>query len=165
MKIKSLLIIVIITFGGLKAECQNKMGYRVPTNAKSIPALVTSAFKSKYPDILLHGWYATHANYWTHDYSSGWYSDWYGQRSIEVYTFEKPTYFEVEFTDNPGEVSRALYNLYGVWYQTRTQIRVFPFDVKEALKLTEYENWKISTLKEKIEDQGWPDPIYRFNVN
>jgi hypothetical protein len=165
MKISSLLIIVSFLLCGLKSDCQNKMGYRVPTNAKSVPASVTTAFNKKNPDILLHGWYATHASYWAHDFSSDWYSDWYGQRTIEVYTYEKPTYYEVEFTDYPGEVSRSLYNLYGVWFQTRTQIKAFPFDVKEALKTSQYETWKISALKERIEAQGWPTSIYRFYVS
>jgi hypothetical protein len=144
---------------------QETTGYRQPASKKAIPQEVQSAFMSIYPDVLVKGWFVTHLVYWQNDYSSGWYSDWYGARTITVYTYQKPTYYEVEFEDQPGELSRAIFNVYGYWYETRTQIKGFPLDVKESLKNSEYGLWKISPIREKMESPAWPLPIYRFKVS
>ena len=144
---------------------QETVGYRQPASKKAIPIEVQSAFVTQYPDVMVKGWFVTHLVYWQNDYSSDWYYDWYGTRTITVYSYQKPTYYEVEFEDQPGELSRAIFNIYGYWYETRTQVKGFPFVVKESLKNSEYGLWKISPLREKIESPAWPLPIYRFKVN
>lgn len=144
---------------------QNVVAQRQPASEKSIPKMVTSTFKEQYPDVLLIGWYVTHLTYWQNDYSSDWYSGWYGQRTVVIYTYEKPNYYEVEFINNPGELSRAIYNVYGYWYETRTQIKGLTMPIIEALKTSKYNGWKISAIKEKLESPMWPVDIYRFQVS
>lgn len=144
---------------------QSTTAYRLPSGEKAIPKLVLSTFKEMYPDILLQGWYITHLTYWQNDYSSGWYTDWYGQRTLVVYQYEKPMYFEVEFINRPGELSRAIYNVYGYWYETRSQVKGLPLTIIEILKESEYNGWKISGLKERIESPAWSLDIYRFKVS
>lgn len=146
-------------------QAQTAVSYRQPANAKAIPQLVKDTFRQQYPDVMLKGWFVTHISYWQNDISSSWYSDWYGQRTVVVYSFEKPTYFEVEFMNSPGELSRAIYNLYGYWYETRSQVRSLPSAVIDALKASEYSGWKVSPLKERIESPGWLLDVYRFKVS
>ncbi|MFC2100931.1 hypothetical protein ACFLRZ_03780 [Bacteroidota bacterium] len=144
---------------------QSVQEQRVPASEKAIPVVVLKAFKLSYPDALIKGWYITHITYWYNDMSSGWYSDWYGQRTIIVYVYEKPNYFEVEFIDQPGELSRAIFNKYGYWYETRTRLKGLPQIILESLKQTKYADWKRSVLVEKIESAEWPETIYRFRVS
>ena len=163
--LKRILPILFLCCITLSSVAQSSTGYRVPAGIKAIPKVVQSTFTEQYPDVLLQGWFVTHITYWQNDISSGWYSDWYGERNYVVYRYEKPSYFEVEFMKDPGELSRAIYNLYGYWYETRTRISGLPTSVSDALKGTAYAGWKISTLKERIEGPGWPLAIYRFKVS
>jgi len=144
---------------------QNVVAQRKPASEKAIPKIVLNIFKEQYPDVLVKEWYITHLTYWQNDYSSDWYYGWYGQRIVVVYTYEKPNYFEVEFIKNPGELSRAIYNIYGYWYETRTQINGLTMGIHDALKASKYSDWKISTTKEKLESPMWPVEIYRFQVS
>jgi len=158
-------LIVIALFVASSNYSQEFAGYRQPASPKAIPKLVMNEFNANYPDALTKSWYVTHLVYWQNDCSSNWYYDWYGPRNVTIYTFEKPTYFEVEFVDNPGELSRAIYNLYGYWFETRTQINSLPKSIIESLQSSEYKGWKISSFKERIESPSWPNDIYRFQVS
>jgi hypothetical protein len=158
-----LLLIYIST--NLTLSAQNIEAQRVFVNEKTVPKLILSTFKNQYHDILLKGWYVTHLNYWQNDYSSDWYNGWYGQRTIIIYPYQKPNYYEVEFIDNPGELSRAIYNIHGYWYETRTQIKGLTPGIIETLKASKYDGWKISSTKEKLVTPAWPDEIYRFQVS
>ena len=155
------LFLAILSINGL---AQQTVAQRQPASEKAIPKAVVSVFAEQYPKARVMGWYATHITYWMNDYSSNWYTGWYGQRNVVVYSFEKPTYFEVEFTLLPGEVSRAIYNSYGYWYETRTQIKGLTLDIMNALKVSKYHDWKLSPVMEKLESPMWPVEIYRFNM-
>ena len=144
---------------------QTEQAYRVPLPTKSVPPIVLNAFNKQYPDVMLKSWYVTHITYWYNDVSSSWYYNWYGPRTAVVYVYEVPNYFEVEFTDQPGELSRAIYNRFGYWHETRTQLKGLPSNIIESLNDTKYAEWKKSKLKEKIETPEWPEPIYRFRVS
>lgn len=163
-KIISLLIISFLC-SAIRADAQNVVAQRMPAGEKAIPKMVSSTFKTQYPDVLIRGWYITHLTYWQNDYSSDWYSGWYGQRTTVIYVYEKPNYFEVEFINNPGELSRAIYNLHGYWYETRTQIKSLTKGIYDALKNSKYSGWKISSIMEKTESPMWPVEIYRFQVS
>ena len=134
-------------------------------NTKLIPKTVLDAFNQRYPDVLLRAWYVTHLTYWQNDYSSNWYTGWYHQRTVVVYHFQKPNYFEVEFVGDPGETSRAIYNIYGQWYETRTQIKSLTKDIYNVLKGSKYSDWQLSSTMEKIESSMWPVEIYRFHLS
>jgi hypothetical protein len=168
MSKKLQIISVLILFSLLAMKntiAQNVVAQRQPASEKAIPKLVVETFKYQYPDIYLNGWYITHLTYWQNDYSSDWYYGWYSKRTVVIHTYEKPNYFEVEFSANPGELSRAIYNKYGYWYETRTQIKGLTMAIHNALKASKYNGWKISTLMEKLESPDWPVEIYRFQVS
>lgn len=159
------LVLVFIFSATLSVNSQSVIAQRQAAGVKSIPKVVLSTFQEKYPDVLVRNWYVTHLTYWQNDYSSDWYNAWYGQRTVVIYTYEKPNFYEVEFIDNPGETSRAIYNIYGYWYETRTLIKGLSKGILEALKNSKYSAWKISPIMEKLESPAWPDPIYRFHVS
>lgn len=164
---KKKLLITLILFGGslLNAHSQNVTAQRIAANEKAIPEIVIKTFKLQYPNVLLQGWFVTHLTYWQNDYSSDWYNGWYGQRTVIIYKYEKPNYYEVEFINNPGEYSRAIYNIYGHWYETRSKIKSLPMGIHKALENSKYREWKLSPVKEKIESPMWPVDIYRFQVS
>ncbi len=163
---KLLVIPVFICFIFVSvANSQNVTAHREPAIERAIPKLVIETFKDQYPDILLIGWYITHLVYWQNDYSSNWYTGWYTQRTIVTYNYEKPNYFEVEFVDQPGELSRAIYNRYGYWYETRTKISGLTMAIYDSIKESKYSGWEISKTMEKLESPMWPMEIYRFHVS
>ena len=163
---KKIIVVLAITLGSMVEICaQNIVAQRQPASERAIPKIVLNTFKEQYPNVFLKGWFITHLTYWQNDYSSDWYYGWYGQRTIVVYTYETPNYFEVEFIGDPGELSRAIYNVYGYWYETRTQIKGLTMGIHEALKASKYNGWKISAVKEKLESPMWPVEIYRFQVS
>ena len=164
-KITITLLFLFLVVSSLAGYSQNVVAQRQPASEKVIPPIVLYTFKQQYPDAFLQGWYVTHLTYWQNDYSSDWYNGWYGQRTVVIYTYQKPNYFEVEFINNPGELSRAIYNIYGYWYETRTQIKGLPLNIHNALKESKYNGWKISLVKEKLESPAWPVEIYRFQVS
>ena len=164
-KIKIISLLIFFIGSTLTVYSQNVVAQRQLASEKSIPKIVLSTFKEQYPSVLLRGWYVTHLTYWQNDYSSDWYYGWYGQRTVVVYTYQKPNYYEVEFVNNPGELSRAIYNIYGYWYETRTQIKGLTMSIHNALKDSKYNGWKISKTMEKLESPMWPIEIYRFQVS
>lgn len=164
-KITIVFLLFFLINSVITVSAQNVVAQRQPASEKAIPKIVSNNFKKQYPDVLLKGWFVTHLTYWQNDYSSDWYHGWYGQRTVVVYTFQKPNFYEVEFVDHPGELSRAIYNIYGYWYETRTQINGLTMGIHQALKASIYNGWKISSTKEKLESPMWPDEIYRFQVS
>jgi len=165
MKTKHILTLLIALFFAHAGWSQGTVAQRQRANEAVIPKAVMKVFKEQYPDVMIKGWYVTHITYWQNDYSSGWYNDWYGQRNVVVYSYSKPSYYEVEFVADAGELSRAIYNLNGYWYETRSQLRGLPLPIIEALQASKYANWKISPMKERIEAPGWPVDVYRFKVS
>jgi len=159
------LLFFVLTISSQMTIAQNEYEQRLPAKKSVVPKAVLNTFNEQYPDVLVKGWYATHITYWYNDVSSGWYSDWYGTRPVVVYTYEKPNYFEVEFVGEYGGLSRSIYNRFGHWYETRTQLRGLPLTVMEALKQTKYADWKRSFLVEKIESDSWMETIYRFRMH
>ena len=162
--LKTTLLLLIFLPVAQSAFAQTKVEYRKTASVKAIPKIVIDSFREHYPNVLVQGWYSTHLTYWQQDRSSGWYSDWYGQRSFVAFSYEKPTYFEVEFIDQPGEISRVIFDLHGYWYETRSKVKALPLTVQEGLKQSEYNGWWVSDLKERIGSPGWPIDVYRFNV-
>ena len=162
---KYIFILSIVLSFSIDCISQNSFSQRVPASKKAIPALVLNVFNEAYPNVLVQGWYITHISYWYNDISSGWYSDWYPSAPEIIFVYEVPNYFEVEFIDQPGEYSRAIYNRYGYWYQTRSKISGLPEKVIESLSKSEYATWKRSKLMEKIDSNEWPEPVYRFKIS
>lgn len=144
---------------------QNTSLYRQPVIEKNIPKIVSTTFKVSYPDAYVFNWYITHISYWYDDYSGGWYNNWYGPRQVVVYTYTEPAYFEVEFSAEPGETSRAIYNRYGYWFETRTKLSGLPANIADSLKNSKYGAWNWSIHKERIEAPGMPGSIYRLKVS
>ncbi len=165
-KFKTCIIFLLLIFAiTLNGHSQNVTAHRQPVSVKTVPKPITTNFNKQYPHVLLLGWYSTHLTYWQNDHSSDWYKGWYGQRKIVAYTYLNPNYYEVEFMDHPGETSRAIYNLYGQWFETRTKINGLNTSIRESLKASKYYGWKISSTMEKIESPMWPIEIYRFHVS
>ena len=139
----------------------------MPANVKAVPTVVVDIFKEQYPNVMVRGWFVTHISYWQQDISSGWYTDWYGnsRRNVVVYTYEKPNHYEVEFIDQFGLLSRAVYNRYGYWHETRSQLKGLPMVCINSLAESKYADWKRSAMSERIETADWPDPVYRFGMS
>lgn len=163
--IQHLLIACILLFSSLTLSAQTMQAQRLRANPSAIPKAVQQVFQEQYPDVLVKGWFVTHITYWHNDMSAGWYTDWYGTRTVVVQTYEKPNYFEVEFMGDEGGLSRSIYNKFGYWYETRTQLRGLPLVALEALKATKYAEWKRSPFVEKIDAAGWNNTLYRFKVS
>lgn len=165
-KIKVVGILMLVCFLNIgTTNAQNVVAQRKNVPERIVPELVIEMFQAQYPNVLLKGYFVTHLVYWQNDYSSDWYSGWYSQRTVVIYTYEQPNYYEIEFINNPGELSRAIYNKYGYWYETRTQIKGLTMAILDALKASKYNGWKISSVKEKLESPDWPVEIYRFQVS
>lgn len=164
---KTFLTLALVVCSTLSFAQSDTFERRVPASAKAIPKVVFETFKEQYPNAKIDSWYVTHITYWQQDISSGWYRDWYGniRRDVVVMTYEKPNYFEVEFMDVYGSLSRAIYNRYGYWYETRAQLKGLPMACLETLATSKYKDWKRSRLTERIETAEWPDPVYRFSVS
>lgn len=164
---KNLRSIVIITtllsIPFCMALAQREVSYRIVLDDAEVPKEVRAAFKAKYPNTFMSIWYTSHITYWYEDYATAWYGDWHITRINTVHTFEFPSYFEVEFYRNEQN-SRAIYNRYGQWFETRTKLIALPDDISQKLKASEYGNWSWSKHKERIEVPGMPDSIYRLEV-
>jgi len=161
---RRLIITYLLLLPFLISHAQEVITYRQKTDEKKLPAIVVENFLKKYQDVFLEGWYETHLIHWQNDLHYNWYDEWYIDRTIVIYTYEKPNYYEVEFIYNPGEQSRAIYNIHGYWHETRTQINGLPAAIVEALRETKYKDWNLSVHMEKMESPMWPLAIYRFQV-
>jgi len=158
-KLLTILFIIVLSnsFG------QNAKTYRQMVEINNVPKNVKTEFNLRYPKSFVKMWYITNITYWYEDYGPANYNNWYKQRTVVVYRFDQPSYYEVEFL-NQDENSRAVFNRYGTWFETRTQVQQLPEKIKKALKNSEYGAWKWSDYKEKIEAPGMQGPIYRMAV-
>ena len=161
---KTFVLIILIGFNFTMVKAQTVNEHLVEIPEKNIPKEVIRSFRDLYPNITMRTWYTTHISYWYSDYRTDWYGNWYENRVVVESNFQQPNYYEVNFLEGPGEVSRAMFNKYGFWYETRTQLTMLPQNVQDALAKTQYADWKRSRHKEKIEAPGWPLPVYRFRV-
>jgi len=161
---KIFVFVAMVTFFTNGSFAQEVIEYRKKINEKLLPAIVEDNFVKKYREVMLEGWYETHLIHWHNDLHAEWYDEWYIERTMVIYTYDKPNYYEVEFIEYPGEYSRAIYNLHGYWHETRTQIKGLPKPIVESLQQTEYKDWNLSQHMEKMESPAWPYAIYRFHV-
>ncbi len=150
---------IIICFYG-----QNNKSSRQVIETNNVPQKVRTEFKTRYPGAFVKMWYVTNITYWYQDYGPSHYKGWYQQRTVVVYNFNEPANYEVEFL-NDYENSRAIFNRYGVWFETRTKVVVLPELVEKALENSEYGNWMWSDYKERIEAPGMPGSVYRMQVS
>ena len=156
----SLLLIVML----FPVLAQKEVSYRQLVDDQYVPKEVKAAFKIQYQKVILSIWYSSHITYWYEDYSPGWYGNWYPSRQIVVHRLEKPAYYEVDFQLN-GNPSRAIYNRYGQWFETRSRIKELPEKVALGLKQSEYGNWMWSEHKEQIFIPANKGEIYRLQVS
>lgn len=166
--LRTIFLFTLVVFSSSLVNAQNAPDQkRVPASEKAIPKIVLETFKEQYPQSMLRGWFVTHITYWQQDISSGWYTDWYGnvRRTTVVYTYEQPNHFEVEFIDSFGALSRAVYNRYGYWFETRSQLKGLPMACLNSLADSKYKDWKRSKLTERIESAEWPESVYRFAMS
>lgn len=162
---KKTLLIALICLLAVPVISQQNADIRQKINGTQVPKLLKLTFQEQYKDVLLIGWYVTHISYWYEDSFNSWYGDWYRPRTIVVFSFAQPAYYEVEFMDEPGEISRAIYSRYGAWYETRTQIKGLPLHIDKVIKDSKYADWKRSAHKEMIEIPGMHGIIYRLRLS
>lgn len=142
---------------------QGQKSWRQVIPDSEVPKKVREEFKKKYPSANVKMWFTTSITYWYQDYGPSYYSGWYSTRTVVVYNYSQPANFEVEFY-NKGENSRAIFNKYGVWFETRTQVSEFPGEVQTAINNSDYADWRWSDHKERIEAPGMVGAVYRMNV-
>ncbi len=143
---------------------QGQKSYRQIIETNNVPKEVRKNFNLRYPQSFVKMWYITNIAYWYEDYGPSYYSGWYQPRTVVVYKFNEPSNYEVEFLNN-NENSRAIFNRYGQWFETRTHIVNLPEEISSALKESSFGNWKISDYKERIEAPGMPGSVYRMQVS
>jgi hypothetical protein len=160
---KFLFLVFLMTALLSELSAQQEVSYRIVLDDKQVPREVLAGFKAKYPDTYMSIWYTSHITYWYEDYAPSWYGTWYPVRQTVVHKFEKPAYYEVDFKLN-NESSRAIFNRYGQWFETRTKINALPEEVASGLRESEFGEWKPSNHKERIEVAGSPDYVYRLQV-
>jgi len=151
----------MVLLPGVKA--QNTVSYRMVLDDRQVPKEVIAGFNAKYPGDLFTIWYSSHITYWYEDYAQNWYGEWYPKRQVVVHRFEKPAYYEVDFRiDNLP--SRAIFNRYGQWIETRAKLSTLPDAVTTGLRNSEFGDWLWSAHKERIEILGNEGLIYRLVV-
>ncbi|MDA3822355.1 MAG: hypothetical protein PF450_07080 [Bacteroidales bacterium] len=147
----------------LLAYGQQEISYRKLVDEATVPKEVRFAFKKMYPKAFVALYYSSHITYWYEDYSPSWYGDWYPSRTVVVHRLEKPAYYEVDFQFE-GNPSRAIFNRYGQWFETRSRIKTLPDSVAQGLKQSEFGTWLWSPQKEQIIMPGYNGIIYRLQV-
>lgn len=153
------LLISVLSFNG-----QNTKSYRQLVEINNVPKNVRIEFKNRYPQAFVKMWYVTSITYWYEDYGPSNYNGWYKARTVVVYRFDQPSYYEVEFL-NQDENSRAIFNRYGNWFETRTHVYNLPENIVTALKDSEFASWKWSDYKERIEAPGMLSSVYRMHLS
>ncbi|MBC8320754.1 MAG: PepSY-like domain-containing protein [Bacteroidetes bacterium] len=153
------LIMLAVSFYG-----QGNKSYRQLIETNNVPKEVRNNFNLRYPKSFVKMWYITNITYWYEDYGPSYYNGWYQPRTVVVYKFNEPSNYEVEFLYN-DENSRAIFNRYGHWYETRTHIVRLPEAILSALKKSSFASWKISDYKERIEAPGMIGSVYRMQVS
>lgn len=160
---KKTILLLIFLSAGLCFFGQNSRNYRQVVETNEVPKQVRNEFRTRYPQAFLKMWYVTNVSYWYEDYGPSYYNGWYQPRQVVVYRFDQPSYYEVEFL-HQDENARAIFNRYGVWFETRTQVYHLPEVVDKALKNSEYATWTLSDYKERIEIPGLSGSVYRMHV-
>ncbi len=160
-RILSLFLVIMVT-GYIYS--QGTKSTRQPVNNNEVPKNVKQEFKIRYPDAFVKMWFITHISYWYQDYGPTYYNGWYPKRTVYVYNFKEAPNYEVEFLSN-DENSRAIFNRYGAWFETRTRILYLPENIIEALEKSEFAHWNLSEFKERIEAPGMPGSVYRMQVS
>lgn len=153
------LLTVVISFNG-----QNVKTYRQMIEINNLPKNVRTEFKNRYPQAFVKMWYITSITYWYEDYGPSNYNGWYKSRMVVTYRFDQPSYYEVEFL-NQDENSRAIFNRYGNWFETRTKVYNLPENIVKALQESEFGTWTWSDYKERIEAPGMLSSVYRMHVS
>ena len=162
---KKLILIITLVFIAVSFFGQNSKTYRKVVEPKDVPNKVRGDFTRQYPNSFVKMWYATSITYWYEDYGPAYYNGWYRQsQTVVVYRFDQPSYYEVEFFRN-NENSRAIFNRYGVWFETRTKVDKLPKVIADALENSEFSNWRLSDYKERIEAPGMVNSVYRMHVS
>lgn len=157
-------MLFLITTTSVTLKAQAAKTYRVLVEDQFVPREVRVGFKAKYPNAFLVLWYTSHVTYWYEDYAPSWYGNWYPERQVIVHKLEKPAYYEADFqlTGNP---SRALFNRFGQWFETRSRIKELPETVVQGLKNSEFGDWMWSEHKERVFIPGYEGEIYRLMVS
>lgn len=155
------LISLTINFYG---QGQGARKFRQITEINDVPKEVKKNFNLRYPQSFVKMWYVTNIAYWYQDYSNTYYQGWYQPRTTVVYSFSEPSNYEVEFMRN-DENSRAIFNRYGQWFETRSQIFNLPDEILIAIKDSPFANWIISDYKERIEIPAMIGSVYRIHVS
>lgn len=161
---KKILIVTLSLLLTISVFGQGSRSYRLPVEVNDVPKNIRAEFNMRYPKAFVKMWYVTSVTYWYEDYGPDYYNDWYQPRTVVVYKFDQPANYEVEFYTN-NENSRALYNRYGIWFETRTPSVVLPENVRQALLTSEFGTWTWSQYKERIEAPGMPGSVYRLQVS
>ncbi len=143
---------------------QNAKNYRQVIENNYVPQKVRAEFNRRYPGAIVKMWYVTSITYWYQDYGPSYYNGWYQTRTVVVYNFNEPPNYEVEFL-NDFDNCRAIFNRYGVWFETRTKVVTLPEEIESALDKSEYNSWRRSEHKERIEAPGMPGSVYRMQVS
>ena len=161
---KKIILSLVFLTSALYFTGQNAKTYRQLVENTSVPKNVKVEFKTRYPQAIVKMWYITSITYWYEDYGPTMYNSWYKPRTVVVYKFDQPSYYEVEFL-NRDENSRAIFNRYGNWFETRTKVNSLPENIVSALKDSEFGSWKWSDYKERIEAPGMLYSVYRMQVS
>ena len=161
---KKILTHVLLLSFTLCVWSQKTQSYRQVIETNYVPQKVRTEFKTRYPNAIVKMWYVSSISYWYQDYGPSYYSDWYRPRTVVVYNFNEPANYEVEFL-NDLDHSRAIFNRYGVWFETRTRVVALPEQIEKALSDSEFSNWRWSDYKERIEAPGMPGSVYRMQVS
>ena len=156
-----LIISLTVSFYG---QGQGARKYRQVTETNNVPKEVRKDFNLRYPQSFVKMWYVTNIAYWYQDYSNTYYQGWYQPRTVVVYSFNEPSNYEVEFMRN-DENSRAIFNRYGQWFETRTPLIKLPDEILSAIQESPFANWQISDYKERIEAPGMIGSVYRMQVS
>lgn len=163
-KMKNIILTAVFLSAALIFFGQGQKSYRKVTEPINVPKEVRKNFNLRYPGSYVKMWYITSITYWYEDYGPSYYNGWYQPRTVVVYKFNEPANYEVEFLHN-DENSRAIFNRYGQWFETRTRIVVLPEVILNALKESKFASWKISEYKERIEAPGMIGSVYRMQIS
>ena len=161
---KKIILIITLFISAVSFFGQNSKTYRQMVEIRDVPKNVRADFNLRYPNAFVKMWYVTSITYWYEDYGPSYYNSWYRPRTTVVYKFDQPSYYEVEFLRN-DENSRAIFNRYGNWFETRTKVNKLPQEIVNALEDSDFSGWKISEYKERIEVPGIVNSVFRMHVS
>lgn len=162
--LRTFFICFLMMFVAISTYGQQARKYRQVIESNFVPQKVRAEFHKKYPNAMVKMWYVTHISYWYQDYGPSYYDAWYQPRTVVIYDFSDPANYEVEFL-NGTENSRAIYNRFGVWFETRTRVTNLPEGVKNAIATSEFGDWFPSEYMERIEAPGMNRSVYRMQMS